>query len=115
MPVGRTLAACAGALWSRVGLHAHPIAKSFDISQTFRRGIVGLMQLLAPLGKIEVGDAMSRKILSSLALSVGLAFVVWLIVATNAPISTLVIFRFGATMELGRSERTTMRPLLRPL
>jgi hypothetical protein len=23
----------------------------------------------------------------------------------------LVIFRFGATMELGRSERTTMRPL----
>jgi hypothetical protein len=27
----------------------------------------------------------------------------------------LVIFRFGATMELGRSERTTMRPLLRPL
>jgi len=25
--------------------------------------------------------------------------------------STLVIFRFGATMELGRSERTTMRPL----
>ena len=26
-------------------------------------------------------------------------------------ISTLVIFRFGATMELGRSERTTMRPL----
>jgi hypothetical protein len=24
--------------------------------------------------------------------------------------STLVIFRFGATMELGRSERTTMRP-----
>ena len=28
--------------------------------------------------------------------------------------SILVIFRFGATMELGRSERTTMRPLLRP-
>ena len=28
-----------------------------------------------------------------------------------SPISTLVIFRFGATMELGRSERTTMRPL----
>ena len=27
----------------------------------------------------------------------------------------LVIFRFGATMELGRSERTTMRPLLQPL
>jgi hypothetical protein len=26
-----------------------------------------------------------------------------------------VIFRFGATMELGRSERPTMRPLLRPL
>jgi hypothetical protein len=26
-----------------------------------------------------------------------------------------VIFRFEATMELGRSERTTMRPLLRPL
>jgi hypothetical protein len=26
-------------------------------------------------------------------------------------ISILVIFRFGATMELGRSERTTMRPL----
>jgi hypothetical protein len=25
--------------------------------------------------------------------------------------SPLVIFRFGATMELGRSERTTMRPL----
>jgi hypothetical protein len=25
--------------------------------------------------------------------------------------STLVIFRFGATMELGRSARTTMRPL----
>jgi hypothetical protein len=25
--------------------------------------------------------------------------------------STLVIFRFGATMELGRSERPTMRPL----
>jgi hypothetical protein len=25
--------------------------------------------------------------------------------------SILVIFRFGATMELGRSERTTMRPL----
>jgi hypothetical protein len=29
--------------------------------------------------------------------------------------SPLVIFRFEATMELGRSERTTMRPLLRPL
>jgi hypothetical protein len=28
-----------------------------------------------------------------------------------ATISTLVILRFGATMELGRSERTTMRPL----
>jgi hypothetical protein len=28
--------------------------------------------------------------------------------------SFLVIFRFGATLELGRSERTTMRPLLRP-
>jgi hypothetical protein len=28
-----------------------------------------------------------------------------------APIFILVIFRFGATMELGRSERTTMRPL----
>jgi hypothetical protein len=27
------------------------------------------------------------------------------------PISILVICRFGATMELGRSERTTMRPL----
>ena len=27
----------------------------------------------------------------------------------------LVILRFGATMELGRSERTTMRPLLRLL
>jgi hypothetical protein len=25
--------------------------------------------------------------------------------------STLVLLRFGATMELGRSERTTMRPL----
>jgi hypothetical protein len=34
---------------------------------------------------------------------------------TDSPISTLVIFRFGATMELGRSERPTMRPLLRPL
>jgi hypothetical protein len=32
-----------------------------------------------------------------------------------SPISTLVILRFGATMELGRSERTTMRPLPRPL
>jgi hypothetical protein len=30
-------------------------------------------------------------------------------------ISTLVIFRFGATMELGRSGRPMMRPLLRPL
>jgi hypothetical protein len=30
-------------------------------------------------------------------------------------IFVLVIFRFGATMALGRSERTTMRPLLRPL
>ena len=29
--------------------------------------------------------------------------------------SFLVILRFGATMALGRSERTTMRPLLRPL
>ena len=29
----------------------------------------------------------------------------------TSPISTLVIFRFGATMELGRSERTTLRPL----
>jgi hypothetical protein len=28
--------------------------------------------------------------------------------------SIFVIFRFGATLELGRSERTTMRPLLRP-
>jgi hypothetical protein len=27
--------------------------------------------------------------------------------------SFLVIFRFGATMELGRSERTTLRPLWR--
>ena len=27
--------------------------------------------------------------------------------------SVLVIFRFGATLELGRSERTTMRPLWR--
>jgi hypothetical protein len=35
--------------------------------------------------------------------------------AAPSPISTLVIFRFGATMELGRSERPTMRPLLRPL
>jgi hypothetical protein len=31
--------------------------------------------------------------------------------AASSPISTLVIFRFGATMELGRSERPTMRPL----
>ena len=31
--------------------------------------------------------------------------------AAPARISTLVIFRFGATMALGRSERTTMRPL----
>jgi hypothetical protein len=30
---------------------------------------------------------------------------------TDVADSTLVIFRFGATMELGRSERTTMRPL----
>ena len=30
-----------------------------------------------------------------------------------APIPFLVIFRFGATLELGRSERTTMRPLWR--
>ena len=30
---------------------------------------------------------------------------------TTAPDFFLVIFRFGATMELGRSERPTMRPL----
>jgi hypothetical protein len=30
---------------------------------------------------------------------------------TDVADSILVIFRFGATMELGRSERTTMRPL----
>jgi hypothetical protein len=30
---------------------------------------------------------------------------------TDVADSTLVILRFGATMELGRSERTTMRPL----
>jgi hypothetical protein len=30
---------------------------------------------------------------------------------TDVADSTLVIFRFGATMELGRSERPTMRPL----
>jgi hypothetical protein len=33
--------------------------------------------------------------------------------AAPSPISTLVIFRFEATMELGRSGRPTMRPLLR--
>jgi hypothetical protein len=34
---------------------------------------------------------------------------------TGGADSILVIFQFGATMELGRSERTTMRSLLRPL
>jgi hypothetical protein len=35
----------------------------------------------------------------------------WPSPAVPSPISTLVIFRFGVTMELGRSERTTMRLL----
>jgi hypothetical protein len=34
-----------------------------------------------------------------------------MVMSPTSPMSTLVIFRFGATMELGRSERQTMRPL----
>ena len=34
-----------------------------------------------------------------------------MVMSPAAPDSFAVILRFGATMELGRSERTTMRPL----
>jgi hypothetical protein len=34
-----------------------------------------------------------------------------MVMSPAAPDSFAVIFRFGATMELGRSERPTMRPL----
>jgi hypothetical protein len=37
-----------------------------------------------------------------------------MVMSPAAPDSFAVIFRFGATMELGRSERPTMRPLRIP-